>query len=121
MQSDKRLPNVRLSPRLLAHLRRWERLDAAQTKPQTYLVEFQGAKVASVKTALHTACKLAGVDPVSAYVRRHTAGSWLVARGLPTWMVADFLGTSEPMVLNHYGRLASGYQDEAARAIGRRG
>jgi integrase len=57
---------------------------------------------------------------VTAYTLRHTAASWLVAKGLPTRKVADFLGTSEPMILNNYGHLAPNYQDEAAAAIGRR-
>lgn len=114
VETDKRQPTVRLSPRLLAHLRRWEQIDAGQT----YVVTFRGAKVASVKTALHTASRLAGVDPVTAYTLRHTAASWLVARGLPTRKVADFIGTGEQMILSHYGHLAPDYQDEAARAIG---
>ena len=114
----KRQPTVKLAPRLLAHLRRWERLDAAQAKPQNYVVSYQGNKVLSVKTALHSACKLAGVDPVTAYTLRHTAASWLVARGLPKRKVADFIGTGEQMILSHYGHLAPDYQDEAARAIG---
>jgi hypothetical protein len=42
-ETTKRQPTVRLSPRLLAHLRRWERLDAAQARPQTYVVTFRGA------------------------------------------------------------------------------
>ena len=91
-----------------------------RSRSRIYLVEFQGAKVASVKTALRTACKLAGVEPISAYVTRHTAASWLVARGLPTRMVADFIGTGEQMILSHYGHLHPNYQNEAARAIGRR-
>ena len=32
----------------------------------------------------------------------------------------DFLGTSEPKVVNHYGHLAPDYQAAAAMAIGRR-
>jgi integrase len=118
-QTTKRQPTVRLSPRLLAHLRRWERLDAAKATPQSYVVTFRGAKVASLKTALHTACKLAKIDPVTAYTLRHTCGSWGVARGLPTRMVADFLGTGEQMILSHYGHLAPDYQVEIADAIGR--
>jgi integrase len=116
-ESNKRQPTVRLAPRLLAHLRRWKRLDAGQT----YVVTYHGAKVASVKTALHTACRLAGLDPVTAYTLRHTAASWLVARGLPTRKVADFIGTGEQMILSHYGHLAPDYQDEAAHAIGTKG
>jgi integrase len=81
---------------------------------------YHGAKVLSVKTALHTACRIAGVDPVTAYTLRHTAASWLVSRGLPTRKVADFIGTGEQMILSHYGHLAPDYQDEAARAIGRK-
>lgn len=110
-ETNKRQPTVKLSPRLLAHLRRWERIDAVRdSKP-----------VLSVKTGLHRACALAGIDEgVTAYSLRHTAASWLVARGLPTRKVAEFIGTGEQMVINHYGHLAPDYQDEAARAIGRK-
>jgi integrase len=119
-ETKKRQPTVKLAPRLLAHLRRWKRLDAAQARPHTYVVSYRGDKVLSVKTALHTACKLAGVDSVTAYTLRHTAASWLVARGLPTRKVADFIGTGEQMILSHYGHLAPDYQDEAAQAIGQK-
>jgi integrase len=115
-ETTKRQPTVKLSPRLLAHLRRWKRLDHGRG----YVVSWRGHKVLSVKTALHTACRLAGVDPVTAYTLRHTAASWLVARGLPTRKVADFIGTGEQMILSHYGHLAPDYQDEAAQAIGRK-
>jgi integrase len=116
VETTKRQPTVRLSPRLLAHLRRWKRLDGGKG----YVISYHGNKVLSVKTALHTACKLAGVDAVTAYTLRHTAASWLVARGLPTRKVADFIGTGEQMILSHYGHLAPDYQDEAAQAIGQK-
>ena len=117
----KRQPTVKLAPGLLDHLRRWERLDADHARPQTYVVSYHGAKVLSVKTALHSACKLAGVDAgVTGYTLRHSAASWLVAHGLPTRKVADFIGTREQMILSHYGHLGPDYQDEAARAIGRK-
>ena len=115
-ESNKRQPSVRLAPRLLAHLRRWERLDAGK---QTFLVEHRGAPVASIKTAMASACRAAGIEgDVSGYTLRHTAASWLVARGLPTRLVADFLGTGEQMILSHYGHLAPDYQLAAALAIG---
>ncbi len=57
---------------------------------------------------------------VTAYTLRHSAASWLVAKGLPTRKVADFLGTSEQIVIDHYGHLAPDYQDEAALAIGQK-
>jgi hypothetical protein len=54
-----------------------------------------------------------------AYTMRHSCASWLVSEGLPTRLVADFLGTSEKMIIDHYGHLAPDYQEEAALAIGR--
>ena len=113
--TDKRQPPVKLSPRLIAHLERWRRLDGERG----YIVRFAGGQVASVKTALKRACALAKLKSgVSAYTCRHTAATWLVAKGLPTRKVADYLGTSEAMIIKHYGHLAPDYQDEAARAIG---
>ena len=37
-----------------------------------------------------------------------------------TRRIADFLGTSEKMIIDHYGHLAPDYQDEAADRIGRK-
>ena len=43
---------------------------------------------------------------VTAYALRHRCASWLVAKGLPTRMIADFLGADEQMIPDHYGHLA---------------
>ncbi len=129
-QTNKRQPTVRLAPRLLAHLRRWERLDAAlaDRRPQrpgdaarapAYVVTFRGHKVASLKTGLQTACKLAKIDPATMYSLRHTTASWEVQKGRSTRLIAEFLGTSEQMVRAHYGHLAPDYQVEVADSIGR--
>jgi integrase len=120
-ETNKRQPTVRLAPGLLAHLKRWEKIDITKTPPQAHVVTFNSRPVASVKTALAHACSLAKLSGgVTSYTLRHTAASWLVAKGIPTRKVADFLGTSEPMILSDYGHLAPNYQDEAAAAIGRR-
>jgi integrase len=119
--TNKRQPTVKLAEKVVRLCRRWERLDAAKTPPQVYVVQFDGRPVESVKTALARACKLANLSAgVTAYTLRHTCASWLVAEGLPTRLVADFLGTSEAMILQHYGHLAPDYQDAAAKAIGRK-
>jgi integrase len=71
--------------------------------------------------SLGAAVRLAGLDSsVIAYTMRHTCGAWLVAKGLPTRKVAEFLGTSEKMIVEHYGHLGPDYQDEAADKIGRK-
>lgn len=87
VRTNKRQPTVRLAPGLLAHLRRWKRLDAAKAPPQPHVVTFNGVPVADAGTALARACKLAGIEGgVTAYTLRHSAASWLVAKGLPTRM-----------------------------------
>lgn len=117
-QTNKRKPTVRLSPRLLAHLRRWKRLDGGG---QTYVVRFRGEKIESVKTALGSACESAELpNGITAYTLRHSCASWLVKKGLPTRKIGEFLGTSEEMIRKHYGHLAPDYQDEAAEKIGRK-
>ena len=119
-ETDKRQPTVRLALGLLAHLRRWKRIDAKEP-PQPHVVTFNGRPIDDVGTALTRACRLAGIEGgVTAYTLRHTAASWLVRKGIPTRKVADFLGASEQMILDHYGHLAPDYQEEAARAIGRK-
>ena len=120
-ETGKRQPTVKLSPRLAAHLARWERADSAKTPRPIHVVTFNDRPIQSVKTALARACKLAGLDAgVTAYTLRHSCASWLVAKGLPTRLVADFLGTGESMIIAHYGHLTPDYQDAAALAIGRK-
>lgn len=110
-------PTVKLASKLLDHMRRWKRLDGGNG----HIVTFAGQPVGSVRTALKRAVKLAKLDGgVTAYTLRHSCASWLVAKGLPTRKIADFLGTSEAMIERHYGHLAPDYQDEAALAIGRK-
>jgi len=44
----------------------------------------------------------------------------LSPKGLATRLIAEFLGTSEAMILKHYGHRAPDYQEEAALAIGQK-
>jgi integrase len=115
--NDKRKPPVTLTPLLRRLLAGWKRADGGRG----HVVTFNGKPILSVKTGLATACRLAGLDArVTAYTLRHTAASWLIAKGLPTKKVAEFLGTSEAMIDAHYGHLAPDYQQAAAMAIGRK-
>lgn len=117
VETDKRQPTVKISPRLAAHLKRWREQDDAAG----YVVTYDGAPIESVKTALTRAVTLSKISGrVTAYTLRHSCASWLVAKGIPTRKVADFIGTSEAMIIRHYGHLAPDYQDEAALAIGRK-
>jgi integrase len=121
VETDKRQPPVKIAPRLLAHLKRWSRID----KGRGYVVRFGKSggtePLGSLKTAIARACDLAGLEGnVTAYALRHTAASWLVAKGLPTRQVAEFLGTSETMIDRYYAHHAPDFQDAAADAIGKK-
>jgi integrase len=120
-ETTKRQPTVKIAATLAAMLTAWRADDMAADPPQTWVVHFEGGRIGSVKTGLARAVALAGIpEGVTAYTTRHTCASWLMQDAVPTHMVADFLGTSEAMVLKHYGHLAADYQDRAAREIGRK-
>jgi integrase len=116
-ETNKRQPTVKISPRLGAHLRRWRAADGGRG----YVVTYEGHRLLAPTDALARAVTRAGLEGgVTAYTMRHSCASWLVAKGVPTKKVADFLGTSEEMIHRHYGHLAPDYQDEAATEIGRK-
>lgn len=112
-RTKKRQPPVRLPDRLLAHMRRWARLDP---KLQ-HFVEWHGQPIKSVKTGLTRAAKLAGIDHVSPHVFRHTAATWLMQAGVNLWEAAGFLGMSERVLRDVYGHHHPDFQADAAAAI----
>lgn len=116
-ETSKRQPPAPLPPRLLAHLRRWERKKIIAD----HVVEWQGAPVASVKTAWQHAVRLAGLDPgVTPHTLRHTAATWLMQNGVSIWTAAHYLGMSEEMIRRVYGHLHPDYLQEAAAGITRK-
>jgi len=66
-ETKKRQPPVPLPPRLLAHLRRWERQDAH------WIVEVQGQHVGHVRRAWSTALATSRVNHRTRHELRRTA------------------------------------------------
>lgn len=115
-ETSKRQPPVPIAPELWRLMRRWARQDGHRGP----VVRFRGVPVASVKTALGRAVRLAGLDTaVTAYCLRHTTASWLIQKGVSTRKVAEILGTSEPMVERHYGHLSPQHLRGEVSKIGR--
>lgn len=86
-ETNKRQPTAKAAPRLKAHCERWRRQDGGRGQGVT----FNGGRVASVKTALARAVKIAGLDAGAiAYTLLHSCASGLVAKGLPTRKVVAF-------------------------------
>jgi integrase len=88
-ETKKRQPPVRLPPRVLAHLRRWQATGLARNS----VVEWNGASVASVRKGFAAARQAAGLGPeVTPHILRHTCATWLMQAGVSVWDAAGFFG-----------------------------
>jgi integrase len=77
---NKRKTPVKIAPRLLAHLRRWERLDQGIR----FIVHYRGTgPVTKINKAFRSARVAAGLGPDVAgpHVFRHTRATWLIQSG----------------------------------------
>jgi len=113
-KTNKRQPTVPIPLRLLAHLRRWHRINPEAK----HFVEFNGKSVSSVKTAFKSAVRLAGLGPgISPHTLRHTAATWLMQKGADPWQAAGYLGMSLEVLLNTYGHHHPDYLSDAVEKI----
>ena len=115
--TNKRQPPAPLPPRLLAHMRRWQRLGLVGG----HFVEFNGKPIASIKTAFARAVRLAGLSSkggkIVPHTLRHTAATWLMQRGVPMWQAAGYLGMSTEILDRVYGHHGPDHLKGAADAI----
>jgi integrase len=115
-ETKKRQPPVRLPKRLIAHLRRWERLGISKDAP----VESNGKAIRSVRTGFTAAVKAAGLDPkITPHILRHSAATWLMQNGADLWEAAGFLGMTPEMLRDRYGHHHPDFQEGAAKAVSR--
>jgi integrase len=113
-ETKKRQPPARLPDRLLAHLRRWKRLDIATNA----VVEWNGKPVRSVRKGFAAAVKTAELDkPVTPHTLRHTAATWMMQNGADLWQAAGFLGMTVEMLERRYGHHHPDFQRDAAAAV----
>jgi integrase len=113
----KRRPLVKLPNRLLAHMRRWQALDAKAGR--TTVLHFGGEPVGSVRTSFASCVAGAGLKPeVTPHWLRHTAATWLVERNVDTWEAAGYLGMTAATLEKHYGHHRPDHQSAARKAMG---
>lgn len=112
-KTNKRQPSVPLPRRLLAHLRRWHRIDP----DAKHFVEFNRKPVKSVKTGFAHAAELAGLDDVSPHTLRHTAATWLMQKAADPWQSAGYLGMSLKILLDTYGHHHPDHLSDAVNKI----
>ena len=113
-ETKKRTPTVPIPRRLLAHLRRWERQGAR------YVIEIDGQRVGSLKTAWRTALAASGVDHATKHDLRHTAVTWAMQRGADKWAAAGYFGLSLDMLEQVYGHHHPDHLRSAVEAMERR-
>lgn len=125
-ESKKRQPPVRLGRRILAHLRRWQRLDEAERQRASaiagepvailrHVVTWKGLPVDSVRTAWDAAIELSGLGgDVTAHTLRHTRATWLMQSGIDIWEASGSLGMSAKTLQDVYGHHHPDFQKAAA-------
>jgi integrase len=115
-ETKKRQPAVRLPPRLIAHLRRWQRLGIAKHA----VVEWDAKPVKTVRKSFAAAARAAGLGrEVTPHILRHTCATWLMQNGADRWHAAGFLGMTMHMLERVYGHHHPDHQASAIDALGR--
>jgi integrase len=111
--AKKRSPEVRLGRRILAHLRRWRRLDGAPGD-KGYVCHYDGRRVQKLRQSFPAAAARAGLAGVTPHTLRHTRATWLMQAGVPIWEAAGHLGMSTEMLTRQYAKHHPDWQRQAA-------
>jgi integrase len=107
----KRTPKVRLGRRVLAHLRRWRRLDPPETQ---YICHYDGRRVQKLTHSFPNAVRRAGLIDVTAHTLRHTRATWAMQAGVDRWEAAGALGMTMDTLERIYGHHHPDFQKRAA-------
>lgn len=116
-QTKKKQPPAPLHPRLLAHLRRWERLGVSKR----FVVEWLGERVGRINKAFRGVRDDAGFDiDVIPHTFRHTAITLALRGGCPPWEACGYFGVTLEVIQNVYGHHCPEHFGGALKAIGNR-
>lgn len=112
----KRQPAVKLGRRILAHLRRWSRIDGDATHicRFTGLNAVTGRPVADPHGAWKRIIKAAGLPGVTRHTLRHTRATWLAQAGIPLFEAAGFLGMTVKTLERVYAHHDPSHHERAA-------
>jgi integrase len=109
-ETSKRQPTVPIPPRLLAHMRRWQRLGISKHS----VIEYRGKPIGRTRNGWDTIIKAAGLetdDPRQKIVRhtlRHTAITWYLANGVDIETVSQYCGVSPATIRKTYRHVMPG-------------
>lgn len=115
-ETKKRQPPARLPNRLLAHMRRWRRIDAARKR--ILVISYEGERILKIRRSWATARDLAGLGPdVIPHTLRHTAATWMMQAGVDMWQAAGVLGMTVKVLESTYGHHHHDFQRGVAEAF----
>lgn len=116
-QTKKRQPPAPLHPRLLAHLRRWERKGLSTR----HVVEWRGEGVGRINKAFRAVRAEAGFgEDVVPHTFRHTAITLALRDGCSPWEACGYFGVTLEVIQAVYGHHCPEHFRGALRAIGGR-
>lgn len=93
-----------------------EARDAGSECP--FVVNYLDKKVESVRKGIAAAAKRAGIEDVTPYVLRHTAGVWMAQAGVPLAKIAEYMGhTSIETTRKNYAKFYPDHLKDAAAAL----
>jgi integrase len=112
----KKSPKVKLGWRIMAHLKRWKRLDGDQTLVCYFTgPNHPGARqVEDPHGTWRKAVKDANLPGVTRHTLRHTRATWMMQKGVPIWEAAGFLGMTVKTLERVYGHHSPDHQENAA-------
>ncbi|MFE1601576.1 tyrosine-type recombinase/integrase [Methylobacterium sp. ID0610] len=133
-ESRKRRPPAKIAHRLMAHVRRWAKIDARpeparerrkslREEPTIYVIHrTDGSPLSTpIRTGWEGCLADAGLeDGIVPHVLRHTAATWLMQAGVDPWEAAGMLGMTIETLQGTYGHHHPDFQEEAAGAFGGR-
>lgn len=110
-RTKKRAPKVKLGRRIMAHLRRWRRLDDKAIK---HVCQYDGRIVDDPHGAWKNAVKKAGLGGITRHTLRHTRATHLMQAGANIWQVAGALGMTVKTLEDVYGHHHPDWQKDVA-------
>ena len=108
---NKRAPPVRLGRKILAHLRRWHRMDGDKC---AMVVHYNGQQIDSPHASWKRALREAEIKNFTLHGLRHTCATWKMQAGANIWSLAGFLGMTVKTLEAVYGHHHLNYQDSVA-------
>lgn len=114
-ETSKKRPPARIPGRLLAHMRRWQKMDQANSVE--HVITWRGQPIEKMRRAFPAVVKSAAVSDVTAHTLRHTCATWALNKGATIWDTAALLGTSPSMIERTYGHQSADFQSANDRVF----